>query len=537
METNPVAHVETAHYPLEENQVFSQSVLWDLQKRYFATKGADAWNDEGVPDYITTNRMIANVYAELVFAFWLDDHRINPERETTQPLYLVELGAGPGRFAFHFLGALMRLCAQTGVQPQSFRYLLTDQAESNLEFWRNHPCFQPFFSSGLLDVATLDMSSPCDICLKVSGQTITRGSLDQPLVVIANYVFDSVPQELLYFNEGVCRKGLISLFLNQPVGAELDVSQILPGLKYQYSHDVSPIDPYEESWLQDLIVAYQAELNDTYLLFPAVGLRCLQWLRELSRQGLLLVSADKGEHRLEALRGDGPPELVLEDNCFALDVNFHAIKAYCESNSGLALVPQDFQDHLQISCQLMLERPERYIETRRAYQRHVHDFSPVDFFHIIFHAEQTLEKMSVEELLAYLRLSCYDSVQLERCLPRLIELAPQFDCDQRAAVKEAIEQVWSGYFPMDDGVDMADQIARLLHAMGHYERALAYFSQSIASFGPNVGSLCNVASCHLMLGQHSLAEPLLLKILEQDPGHETAAQLLREHRGHLINAL
>ncbi len=530
MEINQIDHIETTRYPLEENQVFSRSLLWDLQKRYFASKGADAWNDEGVPDYITTNRMIANAYAELVFAFWLDEHRLNPEQEATQPLYLLELGAGPGRFAFHFLGALLRLCAKTGVQPQSFRYVLTDQAESNLEFWRNHPCFQPYFSGGLLDIATLDMSSPTDLHLQVSGETIMRGSLDQPLVVIANYVFDSIPQELLYFNGGVCRKGLISLSLGQPFGPELDVAQILPGLKYHYSHDASPMAPYEEPWLQDLIVAYQKELNDTHLLFPAVGLRCLQWLRELSRKGLMLVSADKGEHRLEELRGDGPPELVLEDNCFALDVNFHAIKAYCGSSGGLALVPQDFQDDLQISCQLMMERPERYIETRRAYQRHVQDFSPVDFFHIIFHAEQTLGKMSVEELLAYLRLSCYDSVQLERCLPRWIELAPQLDRDQRAALKEAIDQVWSGYFPMDDGLDMADQIARLLYAMGDYERALIYFNQSIACFGPNVGTLFNIASCHTMLGQYRLAEPILLKILEQEPSHEGSKRLLEEHR-------
>jgi tetratricopeptide (TPR) repeat protein len=530
METTPTPDLENTRYPLEENQLFSQSILWDLQKRYFASKGADAWRGDGVPDYITSNPMIANAYAELVFAFWLDQNRISIGRDNRQALHLIELGAGPGRFAFHFLCRLMRLCEQTGVPPQSFRYVLTDQAESNLEFWRNHPNFQPFFSNGLLDVATLDMSSPADVRLQVSGGTITRGSLDKPLVVIANYAFDSIPQELLYFNEGACHRCLFSIFLAQPAAPELDVSQILPRLQYHYSHELSPMAPYEEPWLQNLVASYQKELKDTHLLFPAVGLRCIQWLRELSREGLLLVSADKGEHRLEEMRGDDPPELVLDDNCFALDVNFHAIKVFCESSGGLALVPQDYQDELQISCCLMVKGPQHHIETRRAYQRHVLDFSPVDFFHIIFQAEQTIGKMSPEEVLAYFRLSCYDSIQLERCLPRLVELAPQLNSDERAAVKDAIERVWNSYFPMDKEFDMADEIARLLYTMGEYEPALIYFSRSVESFGPNTGSLYNIASCHLMLGQPSLAEPLLMRVLEEHPGHEQASKLLEENR-------
>jgi tetratricopeptide (TPR) repeat protein len=514
METTNTPDLEKTRYLLEENQVFSQSILWDLQKRYFAIKGAEAWrDDDGVPDYITSNPVIANAYAELVFGFWLDRNRLMEGQASREALHLFELGAGPGRFAFHFLYRLMRLCEQTGVPPQSFRYVLTDQAASNLEFWRSHPCFQPFFSNGLLDVATLDMSSPCDVRLQVSGETITRGSLGHPVVIIANYVFDSIPQELLYCNEGVCRRCLMSLFLDQSAEstcdpATLDVSEILPRLQYHYSYETFPLVPYEEEWLQSIIAGYQQTLNDTHLLFPAVGLRCLQWLRGLSHQGLLLIAADKGEHRLEALRGDSPPELVLDDNCFALDVNFHAIKAFCESSGGLTLTSEDYQDDLQVNLCLMVDEPDRYVEARRAYRRHIEDFSPIDFFHIIFHAEQTLGKMSIQEVLAYLRLSCYDSVQLERCLPRLIELAADLGREERTA----------------------DGIARLFYGMGEYERALTYFSRSIQSHGPNAGSLYNMASCYQMLGQHDLAEPLLGKILEQYPDHEQARKLLEENR-------
>jgi hypothetical protein len=48
-------------------------------------------------------------------------------------LYICELGSGSGRFAFHFLKRLLRLCAQRWTAPFAFRYVLTDFTQSNLD--------------------------------------------------------------------------------------------------------------------------------------------------------------------------------------------------------------------------------------------------------------------------------------------------------------------------------------------------------------------------------------------------------------------
>src|SRR5256885_14636357 len=136
------ANDEKRLFVLERRQHFSRSLIWQLQNQYFAARGVAAWSLGEGPHYITSNPTIANSYAEMVLAFWRDRNRLAPNDQPDEPQYICELGAGSGRFAFHFLQRLADLCAQAGVPARSFCYLLTDVAEGNLEFWRGHPRFQ-----------------------------------------------------------------------------------------------------------------------------------------------------------------------------------------------------------------------------------------------------------------------------------------------------------------------------------------------------------------------------------------------------------
>src|SRR5579859_6270068 len=176
---------------LERHQNFSRSLLWEVQRRYFSESGIDAWKREQVPDYVTSNPVVARCYAEMVLACWLDFQRLMPQDEKgTEPFFLCELGAGSGRFAYHLLLQLTRLCEEARMPPGTFRYVLTDFTQRNLDFWRHHPCFQPFFASGMLDLALFDATQTEQLVLQVSCQRIGTGSLVRPLVVIANYFFD-----------------------------------------------------------------------------------------------------------------------------------------------------------------------------------------------------------------------------------------------------------------------------------------------------------------------------------------------------------
>lgn len=58
---------------------FSEAPIWKVQREYYEEKGAKAWNNDQVPQYITSNPMIAAAYVEMIFGFLQD--RVNKGRE------------------------------------------------------------------------------------------------------------------------------------------------------------------------------------------------------------------------------------------------------------------------------------------------------------------------------------------------------------------------------------------------------------------------------------------------------------------------
>jgi len=251
----------------------------------------------------------------------------------------------------------------------------------------------------------------------------------------------------------------------------------------------------------------------------------LQRLRAVSKQGLLLLSADKGNHRLTALKGNPAPDLVRHGS-FSLSVNYHAIKMFCERRGGLALFPSALHQSLSVNACLMVPEASSHVETLRAYRRQVEDFGPDDFFAVTRHVFETIGQIRVPEIFAYLRLSHYDSHLFAKVLPRLAELAAELDRDERRAVGQVIDRVWELYFPLGEELDLANAIARLLYEMDDYRRALDFFQRSLDVYGAATGTLTNMAACHHMLGDDETARTLLQTVLEHDPGDAQVQELL-----------
>ncbi len=519
---------EKTVYLLEEPQVFSQSLLWELQRQYFIEKGVAAWRQGEVPHYVTSNPTIANCYAELVFAFWRDQQTLTPiSGATQQPLYVCELGGGSGRFAFYFLTRLAQICDQAGVALTQFRYVLTGLVERILEFWGGHPRFQRFVKQGSIASALFYAAESAQLDLQLSQQTPAAGSLERPLVVIANYLFDSLPQDLFYLADHACYQGLVSLLMEEDP-APLSATEILARIRVGYDHqplaDSSALEPN----LQAILERYRESLDDTYLLLPTLGLRCLERLKGFSKRGLLVLSADKGDDRLEAYYHQPPPGLVRH-GCFSLNVNYHAFKVFCEQSGGLALFPGHPYRLFNLAGLLLVDQPAQYRETQRAYQHYVREFSPDDFCTLAKEARQHSAGMSVAEILAYIRLSYYDSHQFAHYLPRLEELAPSLPFDEWQAVKTTVERVWEMYFPLGEAQDLAYQIGCLLYEMDEYALALVYFKHSLEIYGEHLGTLYNMAACYQLLEQHAQAEPLLRKVLQQEPDNTQALKLFAKY--------
>src|SRR5712675_3631425 len=88
---------------LEKDVPLSQSVIWGLQRDFYAQRGLKAWNEDLVPSYITNNPFIAEIFAGIVAAFVQDCMSPSPGNSPAlspqNPLRILELGAGTGKFS------------------------------------------------------------------------------------------------------------------------------------------------------------------------------------------------------------------------------------------------------------------------------------------------------------------------------------------------------------------------------------------------------------------------------------------------------
>ncbi|MGB8452002.1 MAG: hypothetical protein WCD89_06685 [Anaerocolumna sp.] len=75
---------------------------------------------------------------------------------------------------------------------------ITDLAEMNSLYWQNHSFLKPYFERRVLDCATFDITNDEAFRLRSSGEVLSEGNLKNPLILLANYTFDNLPQDPLH---------------------------------------------------------------------------------------------------------------------------------------------------------------------------------------------------------------------------------------------------------------------------------------------------------------------------------------------------
>jgi hypothetical protein len=516
------------HY-LEKDQRFSLSLIWQLQRDYFSQAGIDAWRSGAVPHYISSNPVVGKTYAELVLAL-LRDLSLRGQREET--VYLLELGAGHGRLCYHFLKHFERYYTESAIPLPPFCYVLSDFVKANLCFWRDHPRLQPYLGKGWLDFALFDVETSRELSLQCANVTLEAQALSQPLLVVANYFFDTIPQELFLIENQTIAYGLLSL-ATEFDPAELETAELIELLELEYHYEGAKTPIYaDEPLFNDLLETYRRQLEHTHLLFPHIGLRCLERLRQISRQGLVLLSADKGEHRLSNLDHRPAPQLATHGS-FSLTANYHALGGYCTRRGGLALLPRHQPASLDLGCLLFLDNAPTYRETLNAYERFVGDYGPDDYFGLKKLIEQHYEALSDRDIVAVIRLSGYDARIFGQMLPRLLELLPTLSDAQRWNLFLAIPRIWETYYPLGEPENLAGDLGDLLLALDFYREAILYYRESVTLDSQDTDTLFKIAVCHCLLGEFAAASPIIVALQEQDPENKALQDLIQEFETEL----
>lgn len=514
---------ENSGIVLEAEKPLSQSMVWKLQTDFYANQGPEAWSKGIVPLYITTNPYIANLYAKTVFGYCRDlASEEEFDKETT--IYIMELAAGVGRFTYTFLKRFLLMVENSSLKGLKFKYIITDLAERNVTYWLNHSFLKPYFENGILDCATFDMSGDEMLRLRYSGEVLSAGKLKNPLILFANYTFDSLPQDTFYVNKGKLYEGLITITSKHDQGDAEDNS-ILAGLDYDYTdQQISGRAYYEETNMNDILLYYKSCLEDTAFSLPIIALRCIDRLKRLFSDDIVLLSTDKGYRNIESMDKNYHPYLSKHGS-ISLTVNFHAMELYFQGLGGKAIHSIYEHENVTMSLFLLSRRSHEFIETSLAYREIIESIGPDDFYIIKKAVVPHNKTLTTKELLTFLRYTVWDSRTFLEFYNTLLERIAEDENFPKEELIAIMHKIWEHYFPIGEEGDLSYCLGSLLAYFGYDHEAIELFQTSLEFYGEDAAINYEIALCYYNLQKFEKSMAYLEKSLQLDPTLEESNKL------------
>jgi len=516
---------------LESNASLSSSLIWRKQREFYVQRGLKAWTEDLVPNFITNNPFIAEIYAGVVFSFLCDCFESgrsslaeNKSRLASpqNPLRILELGAGPGKFSFLFLKHLTALMRAKCIALDTVRYCMTDCSENLIQSWRTNRYLAGFVESGMLEFEFFQVGDEIKSRF-VSGDPEASASTNGPMVLIANYVFDSLPQDAFVIQEGQIFEAMVTTM--SPGGSAGDSgTEALSQLQFSYKNTSVPPNRYQDQSWNDILERYRSRLSAATVLFPSATLNSLQQLSGYTDGRMLVLAADKGfVHEEDLLFAQGPPVIEFHgEHCFSQTVNFDAIGKYFRAIGGEALLPAKHSSNLNICAFVQGAPGDQFPATKAAYQDAQAGFGPDDLFTLLAWLNAHMEEMSVPQILAVLRLGHWDPVALVRLFPVLArQLRTVFR--ERVDLRDAVMSTWANHYPVHASENViAFYSGVILLELRFYEEALGMFKVSQQIFGASAATSYNLGLCALGLGRPSEALTYMVEACGLDPTFEPA---------------
>jgi tetratricopeptide (TPR) repeat protein len=508
---------------LEQSIPFAKSELWKMQRLFFEQQGINAWAGQ-VPFYITSNPYIANSYATITLRF-IQDWIRQPQYQPLEPFYIVELGAGSGMFSFYVLKRLLELRQTLRLEKIPFVYVMTDLSDKNIEYWKKHPALQPYVQQGILDFAKFNMEQDQSLQLLNSGRVLQpthNQILSNPVIVFANYVFDTVAHDVFRVSQGQLAEGLVTVSTPQH---KLVAGQ-MPNLTHmQATFDYHSTDwrYYHDSELDTVLAHYARHFKDLTFLYPIASLRCLQNLRKIAQDQLFLLATDKGYgHDLSACVNN--PELVFHGS-FSMMVNFHAIGQYFKQVKGDRYY-QPGQQEITSCAFVFGQQFDNLPETRQALDAYFNHFGPGHLFSHYKHIQATQDQCDMPMMLAHLSVSFYDPQIFDQLLPQMYKLLPQCTDSDIKELVAILPRVAANYYAMPAVPNTLFNIGKLLQTLAKYPLALEYY-QLAKRYARHSSELnFNLAVCYHRLQDEQQAIGLMQTVVKAEPSNIQARGFL-----------
>lgn len=453
-------------YPiLDKEKRLSESLLWSLQDAAYSGFGPTAWSEKGVPFYVTSNPWTAKAYAQMVLGY-LRDQRINPK----EPLYLFDLGAGSGRFAFLFLKEFFTLIKGLPFEKWNICYVMTDFAKKNIVYWQKHPLLKPYFANGVLDCCLYHHANTDGLELLVSKKSLIK--VKNPIIVMANYFFDTIPQDFFRVKEGQLEEGLITLSTGKKWKDKKD-PDLINDLKFTYSYKKAK-KTYSNSQWEKFLKHYQKSFQNSFFLFPIGAFQVIDYFYNFSKGNLLLLAGDQGFSTKKQVTAASEPQISLHGS-FSIAVSYHAISEYIKFKGGDSLLTSMPNPSFVVLGGIFPNG--NFPETLLAFNTFINAFEPRDYWRLSLEAEKN--DPSLEMLLLLIKLGNYDPMTLYGCFEKIRAKLKSATPQNKEDLKVILEMVWQKFYPVGKGdTAFAYVLGTLYHDLNEIGKAYKFFEKA-----------------------------------------------------------
>jgi len=373
----------------------------------------------------------------------------------------------------------------------------------------------------------LDAEGGQEIRLERSGTVLNSQTLRNPLVVLANYVFDTLTADAFQVRQGQLLESLVTVTADSPKSLECDRVELLGRLRVRYEHRDAGDSYYASADWNRVLREYRQSLGDTGVSLPVGAFRCVENLLQASGGRMLVLAADKSFNHLEQFNLLADPEPVVHGS-FSLSVNFHALGRLCEIRGGTALhssLRDGSLDHVALLHDPGLDSAD---ELRLAFRESMDQSMPVDFLRLQMALDPWPGDRPLLLALEILRLSNWDPDVFFALSATLAEGLSEPDQTLHREFAEALERVWGNYYHYTHEWDVAFEIARAFQCMSRFHDALRFYQTSLALFGEGPVTRYNMGLCYYGLGHLEAALDGFRQALDLAPDYsEARAWILR----------
>lgn len=440
---------------------FDQSIVWSLLHRFYAEAGPEAWSNKIVPQRSTSNAFCADTYAAIVASFFKE----LMAEGNSQPPIIIELGGGSGRFAWQFLNRLFNYHFSDEDPCPEFTYLLTDGATKNIDAWKRKARFAPLIESGVLEFAQL-LVEPDPVIRGDSGDMKPADLAGRPLIIIANYLFDSIAANMFRVRDHQIEQVFLQTesternFTRKPITTFQSISD-----RFQ-SRPIKGA-PTGHQIIDEALAKYATRPGDFHVVVPQIGLEFVETFVDRDTPMLLLAGdlaySDPSEFQLASP--------LIFDTYFAHHTNLHLFGELFRAYRGV-MQSQQHKD-ANFSCSLFSLAGKNRWEalalgrTRETALALLKDFNPYDAHEIIELIESTAGDMSIRQAMALIRFAKFDPDVAAACIPHLLYNIEQGEEQiDKPQLYETFMEAFRAYFPDGSKTHFDCGIADLFMRLG-----------------------------------------------------------------------